>query len=124
MSDNIDKVLDTAFEAFNEDLASAAKTLGLSNHYIFWRIRVPNCKNGIIAGTVLAFARALGEYGATSMLIGYSPNTTATISTTVAYAWNNNDTKTAIIWVLINIVISAIVLTSINILENRKKGAK
>ena len=44
-----------SFEAFDEDLASAGKTLGLSNHYIFWRIRIPNCKNGIIAGCVLSF---------------------------------------------------------------------
>lgn len=62
-----------AFEAFDESLASAAKTLGLSNRYIFWRIRMPACRQGILAGTVLAFARALGEYGATSMLIGYTP---------------------------------------------------
>ena len=111
-----------AFEAFDEDLASAGKTLGLSNSYIFWRIRIPNCKNGLIAGIVLSFARALGEYGATSMLIGYIPNKTATISTTVAQAWSNNDTITALVWVLINIFISALVLVFINLVEG-KKGA-
>ena len=113
-----------AFEAFDENLASAGKTLGLSNQYIFWRIRVPNCKNGIIAGTVLAFARSLGEYGATSMLIGYSPYTTATISTTVANAWNAGNEITAIIWVAINIAISAVVLIMINIFEGKQKGVK
>ena len=114
-----------AFESFDENLANAGKTLGLSNTYIFWRIRLPACKNGIIAGLVLAFARALGEYGATSMLIGYNQYRTATISTTVAYAWNNNDTNTALIWVMINLVISAVVLVLINIFENNnKKGAK
>ena len=113
-----------SFEAFDENLAYAGKTLGLSNTEIFWRIRIPNCKNGIIAGLVLSFARALGEYGATTMLISYNPYTTATISTTVAYAWSNNDPNTALIWVIINIVISAIVLTSVNMLENRNKGAK
>ena len=114
-----------AFESFDENLASAGKTLGLSNFYIFWRIRMPACKNGIIAGLVLAFARALGEYGATSMLIGYNQYRTATISTTVAYAWNNNDTQTALVWVLINLFISAIVLVLINVFENNnKKGAK
>ncbi|MBF1324105.1 MAG: ABC transporter permease subunit, partial [Megasphaera micronuciformis] len=71
-----------AFESFNENLAWSARTLGLSERFIFWRIRMPACKQGIIAGVVLAFARALGEYGATSMLIGYIPNNTATISTT------------------------------------------
>ena len=113
-----------AFESFDENLASAAKTLGLSNHYIFWRIRVPNSKNGIIAGTVLAFARALGEYGATSMLIGYSPNTTATISTPVANAWKNGNEAVALVWVGINIAISAIVLIAINIFEAREKGVR
>lgn len=113
-----------AFESFDENLAYAGKTLGLSNHYIFWRIRVPNCKNGIIAGTVLAFARALGEYGATSMLIGYSPYTTATISTTVANAWNNGNETVALIWVGINIAISAVVLIAINIFEGKEKGVK
>ena len=51
-----------AFESFDETLAYSAQTLGLSNGYIFWRIRMPYCRQGILAGTVLAFARALGEY--------------------------------------------------------------
>ena len=50
-----------AFESFDETLAYSGKTLGLSNTYIFWRIRMPYCQQGILAGTVLAFARALGE---------------------------------------------------------------
>ena len=62
-----------AFESFDVTLAYAGQTLGLSNTYIFWNIRMPACRQGILAGTVLAFARALGEYGATSMLIGYIP---------------------------------------------------
>ena len=72
-----------AFESFDETLAYSGKTLGLSTTYIFWRIRMPYCRQGILAGTVLAFARALGEYGATSMIAGYTPGKTATISTTV-----------------------------------------
>ena len=59
-----------AFESFDENLAWAGQTLGLSNTWIFWRVRMRACRQGILAGTVLAFARALGEYGATSMLIG------------------------------------------------------
>ena len=62
-----------AFESFDPDLAASGQTLGLSNTFIFWRVRMPACKQGILAGAVLAFARALGEYGATSMLIGYTP---------------------------------------------------
>ena len=62
-----------AFEAFDETLAYAGQTLGLSNTWIFWRVRMPCCRQGVLAGTVLAFARALGEYGATSMIAGLHP---------------------------------------------------
>lgn len=112
----------SSFEAFDEDLASAGKTLGLSNHYVFWHIRVPNCKNGIIAGTVLAFARGLGEYGATAMFIGYNEYHTATISTTVAMTWDNEATKhIALFWAIFNIILSAIILIAVNMLETRRK---
>ncbi len=112
-----------AFEAFDETLAYSAQTLGLSNAYIFWHIRMPYCKQGILAGTVLAFARALGEYGATSMIAGYTPGRTATISTTVYQMWRTNDDGTALQWVLVNMSISFVVLLAVNLLEkNAKKG--
>ena len=75
-----------AFESFDETLAWSAQTLGLSNTWIFWRVRMPYCRQGILAGTVLAFARALGEYGATSMIAGYTPGKTATIAASAAWA--------------------------------------
>ena len=112
-----------AFESFDKTLAYSGQTLGLSNAYIFWRIRMPACRQGILAGTVLAFARALGEYGATSMLIGYTPGKTATISTTVYQLWRTNDEKGATFWVLINLAISTVVLLSVNMLEARQKKA-
>ena len=112
-----------AFESFDMTLAYSGQTLGLSNGYIFWRIRMPACRQGILAGTVLAFARALGEYGATSMLIGYTPGKTATISTTVYQLWRTNDEKGAMFWVLINLAISTVVLLSVNMLEARQKKA-
>ena len=111
-----------AFEAFDENLSHAGKTLGLSNSYVFWHIRMPACRDGIIAGVVLSFARALGEYGATSMLIGYTPGRTATISTTVYQLWRTDDAKGALVWVLINLAISAVVLLAVNLLE--RKGGK
>ena len=112
-----------AFEGYDETLTFAAQTLGLSNTYIFWRIRMPACRQGILAGTVLAFARALGEYGATSMLIGYTPGRTATIATTVYQLWRTNDEAGAFFWVMINLAISAIVLIIVNMLEDRRKKA-
>lgn len=115
-----------AFESFDETLAQAGQTLGLSNFYIFWRIRMPACRQGILAGIVLAFARALGEYGATSMLIGYTPGRTATISTTVYQLWRTGKDGEAFLWVAVNLAISAAVLLAVNLIERRQKegGAK
>lgn len=114
-----------AFESFDEDLAAAGRTLGLSNSYVFWRIRVPACRQGILAGVVLAFARALGEYGATSMIVGFIPGKTATVATQVAFLWQNQGNteagqKALLFWIGINVAISATVLITVNLLERRK----
>ena len=113
-----------AFESFDENLAYAGQTLGLSNTFIFWHIRMPYYKQGILAGTVLAFARALGEYGATSMVAGYTPGRTATISTTVYQLWRTNDDALAFKWVLVNLAISFVVLLAVNLLEKKQKTQK
>ena len=113
-----------AFEAFDETLAHSARTLGLSDTYIFWRIRIPCCRQGILAGTVLSFARALGEYGATSMICGYTPGKTATISTTVYQLWRINEDGTAMKWVLLNLAISFVVLLAVNMLEKKHAAAR
>ena len=109
-----------AFENFDQTLAYAGQTLGLSNAYIFWHIRMPACRQGILAGAVLAFARALGEYGATSMVAGYTPGKTATISTTVYQLWRTNNDTLAFRWVLVNVAISAVVLLLVNLLEKKE----
>ena len=111
-----------AFESFDENLADAGRTLGRSNAWVFWRVRMPCCRQGILAGTVLAFARALGEYGATSMIAGYTPGRTATISTTVYQLWRTNDDRQAFFWVAVNLAISAVVLLAVNLLEKPRKG--
>lgn len=113
-----------AFESFDETLSYSAQTLGLSNTYIFWKIRMPLCRQGILAGTVLAFARALGEYGATSMIAGYTPGHTATISTTVYQLWRTNNDALAFKWVLVNLAISFVVLLAINMLEKKNQRIK
>ena len=113
-----------AFESFDETLAYAGQTLGLSGTYIFWRIRMPYCRQGILAGTVLSFARALGEYGATSMSAGYTPGRTATISTTVYQLWRTNNDALAFRWVMINMAISAVVLLAVNMLEKKQRAGR
>ena len=110
-----------AFESFDETLADAGRTLGRSNTWIFWRVRMPCCRQGILAGAVLAFARALGEYGATSMIAGYTPGRTATVSTTVYQLWRTGDDALAFRWVMVNLAISAVVLLAVNLLEQREK---
>jgi molybdate transport system permease protein len=103
-----------AFEAFDQNLLDAGRTLGLSEMYIFARILLPNCRHGILAGTVLAFARGLGEYGATSMVSGYIAGKTATVSTSVAYFWQINQEQAAGYWVAINLVVSFVFMALIN----------
>ena len=114
-----------AFESFDETLSQSAQTLGLPNAWIFWRVRMPCCRQGILAGTVLAFTRALGEYGATSMLAGYTPGKTATVSTAVYQLWQTGDDAMAFRWVLVNVAISAVFLLTVNLLEDRqRKGGR
>ena len=113
-----------AFESFDVTLSDAGRTLGLSNSWIFWRVRMPFCRQGILAGMVLSFARALGEYGATSMVAGYTPGRTATISTTVYQLWRTNDDAGAMKWVLVNIAISTVFLLAVNLLEDRERRSR
>lgn len=113
-----------AFESFDQNLADAGRTLGRSNTWVFWRVQMPYCRQGILAGTVLAFARALGEYGATSMVAGYTPGRTATISTTVYQLWRTNDDAGALRWVLVNVAISAVFLLTVNLLETHQRQTR
>lgn len=113
-----------AFESFDMNLKYAGETLGKSNTWIFWRITMPNCKKGILAGLVLSFARALGEYGATSMVSGYTPGRTATISTTVYQFWRVGQDDLAYKWVMLNVLISFMILLIINIIEGRDRKKK
>lgn len=113
-----------AFEGFDETLSQAGQTLGLSNTYIFWNIRMPSCKQGIIAGVVLTFARAIGEYGATSMVAGYVPQKTATVSTEVYQLWKAGNNELATKWVLVNILISTVVILIVNLMEQGNKARR
>lgn len=113
-----------AFEGFDQNLADAGRTLGRSDIWVFWRLQMPCCRQGILAGTVLAFARALGEYGATSMVAGYTPGRTATISTTVYQLWRTGDDAGTLRWILVNLVISAIFLLAISLVERRREPCR
>lgn len=111
------RTIRSAFEAYDNTYSECSLDLGADNVKTFWYIKLPICKQGIIAGSVLSFARALGEFGATSMICGYIPGKTATIATTVYQLWRTNDDSKAMIWVAINIVISSVMLLFVNFFE-------
>ena len=101
----------SAFSLVPKDLVYAGQTLGMSEFSIFWKIIVPLSAPGIFSGTVLSFARALGEYGATSMLAGNIPGKTATISQRIALVMQDQDYATAGFWVMIVLLLSFGILT-------------
>ena len=92
----------------------------MSEAAIFWKVVVPAAGPGIISGTILTFARALGEYGATSMLAGNIPRKTATISQRIAMVVQDGDYLTAGVWVVIVMLIAVGVIMLMNLISGRK----
>ena len=109
-----------AFEQMDVNLVYAGRTLGMSETKIFWKVVMPVSGPGIIAGTVLAFARALGEYGATSMLAGNIPGKTATVSQRIAMVLQDGDYLTAGIWVAVVLLIAFAVIFLMNFVAGKK----
>ncbi|MEG4322023.1 MULTISPECIES: molybdate ABC transporter permease subunit [unclassified Microcoleus] len=103
-----------SFEQIDANLLNAARTLGASEWTVFWRIMLPLAWPGILAGTILAFARALGEFGATLMLAGNIPGQTQTIPMAIYFAVESGDMRQAAIWVLIVLSLAFSVLTAVN----------
>lgn len=99
-----------AFEQIDENVLNAARTLGVSEFRVFWTITVPLAWPGIAAGTVLAFARVLGEFGATLMMAGSIPGKTQTIPIAIFFAVEGGDMNTALYWVFIIFIISLVVI--------------
>ncbi len=101
-----------AFSQIDINVINAARTLGASEWKIFWKIAVPLAWPGIAAGTVLAFARALGEFGATMMIAGSIPGKTETIPIAIYFAVANGETNNAIKWVVLIFIISLTVMVA------------
>lgn len=104
----------SAFEQIDVDLISAAKTLGLSNWKIFYKIAIPLAWPGIIGGVVLSFARALGEFGATLMIAGNIPGKTQTMPLAIFFKVQAMDYKGAMIWVMTIVAISVVMILILN----------
>ncbi len=109
-----------AFEQVDINLIYAGRTLGMSERAIFWRVVVPAAGPGIASGTILTFARALGEYGATSMLAGNIAGKTGTISQKIAMVIQNGDYATAGVWVAIIMLIAFGIVVIMNLISGRK----
>ncbi len=109
-----------AFEQIDANLVYAGRTLGMSEWSIFWKVVVPTAGPGIASGTVLTFARAMGEYGATSMLAGNIPGKTGTISQKIAMVIQDGDYGTAGFWVAVVVVIALVIVAAINLLSDKK----
>ncbi len=109
-----------AFEQIDVNLVYAARTLGMSETKIFWKIVLPTAGPGIASGTILTFARALGEYGATSMLAGNIPGKTGTISQKIAMVIQDGDYVTAGVWVGIVILIAFCVVCLMNLFSGKQ----
>ena len=111
-----------AFEQVDANLIYVARTLGMSEMKIFWQVVMPAASPGIVSGTILTFARALGEYGATSMLAGNIPGKTGTISQRIAMVIQDGDYTTAGFWVVIILIIAFLVIFFMNLIIS--KGMK
>lgn len=109
-----------AFEQVDINLIYAGRTLGMSEMKIFWKVVVPAAGPGIVSGTILTFARALGEYGATSMLAGNIPGKTGTISQKIAMVIQDGDYATAGIWVVIVMLIAFTAIFLMNLISGKK----
>lgn len=109
-----------AMEQIDVNLIYAGRTLGMSDTEIFWKVVIPTAGPGIASGTILTFARALGEYGATSMLAGNIPGKTGTISQKIAMVIQDGDYMTAGVWVVIVMVIAFLVIFLMNLISGKK----
>ena len=110
-----------AMEQIDMNLVYAARTLGMSETRIFWTVIIPAAKPGIVAGTILTFARALGEYGATSMLAGNIPGKTGTISQKIAMVIQDGNYVTAGFWTFVIVVIAFFIILLTNLVTSGHK---
>ena len=111
-----------AFEQVDENLLHAGRTLGMSEWTIFWKVLLPNAMPGVVSGAVLAFARGLGEFGATAMIAGNIAGKTRTLPLAVYSAVAAGDMNTAYDYVMILVIISFAVVVVMNLATARENA--
>jgi molybdate transport system permease protein len=114
------KTVRASFEQIDPTVLQAARTLGLPEYLIFFRIMIPMAWSGAAAGSILGFARALGEFGATLMIAGNIPGRTQTIPIAIFFSAEGGHMDLALMWVLIIVAISFSVIIAMNLLGRRK----
>ena len=110
-----------AFEQVDQDMIYAARTLKASEARIFWRIILPDALPGVASGTILSFARALGEFGATLMIAGNIAHKTQTMPLAIYMAIQGGDGKEAACWSLIILILSFFIIMVMNCFSIRKQ---
>lgn len=108
-----------ALEQVDVNLIYAGRTLGMSETAIFWKVVMPSAGPGVVSGTILTFARAMGEFGATSMLAGNIPGKTGTISQKIAMVMQDGDFLTAGIWVAVVVLIAFFIIFLVNLVTGK-----
>ena len=108
-----------AFESLDPNMLDAARTLGWSNRRIFFKLMLPLSWSSIAAGTVLAFARALGEFGCTLFLAGNYIGITRTVPIAIYFEWMNGNTEVALFWTVVIMIFSFVVILFINLWSRR-----
>lgn len=103
-----------AFEQVDKTLIMAGRTLGMSEARIFWRVTMPNALPGVASGGVLAFARGLGEFGATAMIAGNIANKTRTLPLAIYSEVAAGNMEGAYVYVAIVLIVSFVVLSLMN----------
>ncbi len=111
-----------AFEQIDATLLRAAKTLGAADGTVFWRISLPLALPGLVAGSILTFCRALGEFGATLMLAGNIPGETQTLPMAIYFAVESGAMNQAWVWVLVILGITLSAITAVNLWAEKKAG--
>jgi molybdate transport system permease protein len=109
-----------ALQAVDRQLEDVARTLGVSELKVFFTVTLPLAWPGLLAGMVLSFSRALGEFGATAMVAGNIPGKTQTVPVAIFFAAESNDMKTAGFYVLIISVLTFIMVYWVNRWSRRK----
>jgi molybdate transport system permease protein len=99
-----------AIEQVDSHYLQAARTLGASEWRVFSQVTLPLAWPGVLAGAILSFARALGEFGATLMIAGNIPGRTATIPIAIYFAVEANDIQRAMVWCGVDVAISLMLL--------------